>query len=218
MSVFQKSFNILKKGGTKAFIYRAINKILLIFFEYNTYFIVEKDLKEKIIPYPAKVDIQFSLLLPSELNLFCDNELHYDEKDIIRSYTWLEKGDKCFVGYINDQIPTYLWVNLKERLLSRNYSLPIGKNKAFIFKGFTIPAMRGLGLAPSALTYALIWLQNNGYSIAYSDVDKKNIPSIRTLQKVGFQIIGSYRVFRILKYEWIILSSRLRKTISDSFK
>lgn len=210
--MLRKACDSLRKEGVRVFTHKATRKLLGLLFGYGTLLVFERDLRKKITHYPIKADIRISLLSPSELHLLNDR-LGYDETDLINAPSWLAQGDKCFVGYVRNKISTYVWVSLKERRLAGNYRLPLGKNKAFFFKGFTIPSMRGLGLIPAVLNAAYTWLQENGYSVVYSDTNAKNIRSIRTQQRMGLRIVGTYRILRILKWRRPILPPQLRKTI-----
>lgn len=215
------------KEGLLVFIYKSARKLLNLFFGYEAWLVFERNLQEKITLYHAKIDVQFSLLSPDEVHLLHD-ELQalknlegsaprdYNEADLNQARSRrIAQGDIIFVGYVNDQISTYVAINLKEKTFSGRHKLFLGKNKAFISMVLTIPSMRGFGLNPALVTFALTRLQSNGVTSVFTDVNRENIPSIRSIQKAGFQIIGSYNAFRILRWEWSALPPQLRRTIGS---
>ena len=150
-----KAWEILKEEGLRAFLRKTTEAALNLLFEHRVNLLFQKDLKEEVTPYRAKVDVQFSFLIPDEVYLLNRSDLGYEGKSLTLAQDWLAQGVKCLVGRVKGQIVTYLWIGLKERTLAGNYQLPLGKGKAYIFKTFTTPAMRGLGLNPACLTTAL---------------------------------------------------------------
>ncbi|MDD3920516.1 MAG: GNAT family N-acetyltransferase [Eubacteriales bacterium] len=69
--------------------------------------------------------------------------------------------------------------------------LYLKKENATLYLGYTIaPAYARLGYAFEAAREALRWAHTNGYHTLSATVEPGNLPSVRLLQKLGFQFTG----------------------------
>lgn len=96
-----------------------------------------------------------------------------------------------------------LWVALRDgevigtRLSRRGrhipvWFIPLQPDDLLLYRGKTTPACRGQGLSPAMMQYIIDRELSDSCS-AYSDCRIYNHPSIRSLSKAGFRIVGKLR-------------------------
>lgn len=182
------------------------------FFEYKKGLVLERNLRQPVNKYAPKVNANFKFASIEELEKLNSIEYDFNDATYHQAKEWHLEGDSCLLGYVNGNIVTYLWINFKTRELP-GLKIKLGEKKAYFFKTFTIANMRGLGLNPACLTEALSYIQTKDYQKVYIDVNIQNYPSIKAIEKAGFQRIGSFRTIRILRWPKTFLPSKLRKII-----
>ncbi len=107
-------------------------------------------------------------------------------------------GSKC-VGLINNgTVVSYLWVNDKF-IQYYGLKLALKSNEVYIYSAITKPDERGKGYAEilRAKTYELF--REQGKYVFYSITDLKNKPAMRLKEKIGAEIVGSYKYYKLFR-------------------
>ena len=115
---------------------------------------------------------------------------------------YLEKSFQLFI------IGGVLWAaKYKKRLASyvwtvrgsypTGFMFPIGSRDADLASGYTFPEYRGLGILPELYRYIFWQLGNEGVQRLFALVYVWNKPSIRALDKAGFEKVGRGRKMKI---------------------
>lgn len=117
------------------------------------------------------------------------------------------KGNKC-LGLVKDGLVlSYLWVNFKYK---ENHGVkePLKSNECCIYNAETKPSERGKGYAEilRAKTYDI--LKKQGIDTFYSFTDQANKSAMRFKEKIGAEIIGSYKYVKIFKFKYVRYDKR----------
>lgn len=97
-------------------------------------------------------------------------------------------GDQMLVAYHKGEPISYLFAATNENWVEElQDTLIIKPNEIYLYDAFTKPAYRGQHVYPLLLTHAALHFRALTYSRALIFVKNKNIPSIRSIERAGFQ-------------------------------
>lgn len=116
------------------------------------------------------------------------------------------RGDRLLIAETDGTIRSFAWLHFPSRRDARSRT-----RTAHVYKCFTAPESRGLGLYPATLTFALHWLAETGVSEVTIDVDEDNVASIRGIEKAGFELLGRFWFVRLWPRELLIMPAALRE-------
>jgi len=120
-------------------------------------------------------------------------------------------GGELWVAKYNHQFASYFWT------FRGGYShismLPLTSEDVDTIGSFTFPEYRGLKILPALVKYASYRLKKEGAQRLYAYSNLWNKSSIRSFAKIGLEILGIGRQFRIMgrtlviwynKNKWLI--------------
>ncbi|MGA2915487.1 MAG: hypothetical protein ABSE89_05625 [Sedimentisphaerales bacterium] len=111
----------------------------------------------------------------------------------------LECGDRCFAVIDNGQILSYFWAHFGlKNFQELHLNFRLLTNQTWMYNAITVKAARGRGLYPNTIRYMAKVLQKSGIDEAFIDVDSKNCPSIRGLEKAGCTRVALIHMKKIL--------------------
>jgi RimJ/RimL family protein N-acetyltransferase len=99
-----------------------------------------------------------------------------------------EQGGKLWIGRLKGQLANVGWS--RQGNMVRLWFFPLTPTWYVISHCVTLPEFRGLGLFPAMLSYIAHTLCSQGAERFFIDCQSWNYPSIRGVEKVGFQKIG----------------------------
>ncbi len=116
-------------------------------------------------------------------------------------------GNRCLALIENGVVLSYLWINsnfthyygLKKALL---------KNECYLYNAITKPEERGKGYAEVLRAKCYEILRKQGKDTFYSITDLDNVSAMRFKDKIGAEIIGSYKYYKIWKFEKLCATVR----------
>jgi hypothetical protein len=131
-------------------------------------------------------------------------------------------GDRCFAVLDNGKIVSYFWAqfglkNCDELHLKFN----LHPNQAWMYNAITIKTARGHGLYPNIIRYMAKVLLQSGIDESFVDVDPKNRPSIRGLEKAGYTrvvLIHMKKIFSTVNYKLTIFDKDAWRQLSEIIK
>lgn len=94
----------------------------------------------------------------------------------------LSDGDKCFIVRLENEIAGLGWVSLVNGS-GRLHSL------------FVAPLYRRMGIGEDILHARLLWLKSKGAKMAYSEILRDNIPSVKTALKAKMAVSGQVFIY-----------------------
>lgn len=124
----------------------------------------------------------------------------------------LKVGHLCFIAEKNGNIVNYTWVCFNETFIDElERKIRIGSDSAYRYDGYTVPKYRGMGILPTVLTKATDHLFQNGIKKIYDFVTSANLPSQRSLSKIGSRKMGEVTLIRLLRSRRYIFKGQTTK-------
>lgn len=99
-----------------------------------------------------------------------------------------EQGGKIWIGQLHGRLATIGWS--RQGSMIHSWFFPLAPAWYVISHCVTLPEFRGLGLYPAMLSYIVHILCSQGVERFLIDCNDWNLPSIRGIEKAGFQKIG----------------------------
>ena len=210
MAVSDKIADAWSEGGLREILCRAKRKV----WQRREVVVLCCTLDKPRVEHQPGVETRFEWINETRIHELNLAELDFSRDALNTAKKRLRAGDKCLVGYVHDEPATYLWLTTTARHIS-SACFQLGKGKAFIYKTFTRREHRGRGLNRAALSSALEHLRRQSFDCAFIDVNRANSPSLRAISAAGFQEVGSLRVYRVGKTEWVRVPKRLARMITQ---
>lgn len=110
----------------------------------------------------------------------------------------LHRGDRCFTASTQGRIVHLRWVAVERAWCEPlGTEIPLARNAVYLYGSFTIPEMRGRGLAMEVSKFSLRSLRQAGFQSAVAVVDDDNRNGIRSIEKAGYHSAGWLAVLRL---------------------
>ncbi len=113
---------------------------------------------------------------------------------------FLDQGGKLWIGRLAERFANLGGTRTGDRMDA--YFFPLISQSAVFSHFVTFPGYRGKNLFPAMLVGILRTLAGQGIEIFYIDCTDWNIPSIRGIERAGFQLIGHGRDHGSGKLVW----------------
>lgn len=183
------------------------------FWERRRVALLECELDQPPVARPARVPVRFSWAGPEEVACLVRPELNFGDETLREARRWLDEGDQCLIGYVDDAPATYWWITFTVRRLPGR-RLRIGGRHAYLYKSFTAERLRRHGLNQAALSVALAHCHGLGIRRAFVDADVRNAGSLGSLRNAGFKDIGTFTIIRLGRQRRTFVERRLRQRVA----
>lgn len=202
LNIIYEALRYLKEEGIKAFLIRAVKEILSPFFKIRKEIFYEKDLSTYIPEISPKLNATFREGSLMDL-LKLKDKMYLDINTIKR---WIISGKKVFIVEAHNEVIHYSWLSFDEEYIKPiEKKITLAKNEGFIHTCRTMPSFRKKRIYSFVLSNICKYLRSNGYSKVLICANSKNIPSIKSIQKMGFKRIGEVfflKLFLFKKYKY----------------
>lgn len=118
----------------------------------------------------------------------------YLEEQWRAPFTW---GEEAVVGTVDGRVACYNWMQFGTPEGFPTYYGRMFETEARILRGGVLPEFRRLGLNTLMKHRLLERYFREGATRVYAECYERNIPSVRTLLKIGFQVVGRLRVLEL---------------------
>lgn len=110
----------------------------------------------------------------------------------------LGKGYRCFIASAQSGIVHAGWIASETAWCEvLGAEIPLPRDAVYFFDSFTIPEMRGRGLAPEAAKFRQRMLRQAGFRKVVAVADDDNRSGLRALEKSGYRPAGWLGVLRL---------------------
>ena len=108
------------------------------------------------------------------------------------------RGDHCFAVLDGDRIISYFWAQFGLRdICELHLKFELSSSWTWMYNAITVKAARGQELYPNLIRHMAKALSQSGIEECFIDVDPKNIPSIRGLEKAGCKRVVEIRMRKV---------------------
>jgi len=110
----------------------------------------------------------------------------------------LRRGDRCFIATARGRVVHMSWIATHVAWCEPlGAEIPLASSAAYYYGSFTIPEMRGRGLAPEACKLYQRSLRQAGFQSVVAVADAENHSGLRALEKSGYSRAGWLGVLRL---------------------
>jgi ribosomal protein S18 acetylase RimI-like enzyme len=129
-----------------------------------------------------------------------------DSTEILKRF---EKGRRCYVAWVEDEIAAYGWVSLDEEFIGElKLRLKLLAGEAYIWDCATLPEFRQRHFYSALLVHIVRELQAEGLCRVWIGADLENVPSQRGIARAGFHHIADLVVDRVLALRQVWVQGR----------
>lgn len=157
-------------------------------------FLIVCRLIQKIIPFELLIFFERSLSRPvekvsSDINISFKKACFEDIENLnIEEYQLsglegdeMSTNNECYIGRQLDKVVFYAWVNYQRIYDDKILDIPLSPRQAYLNRGFTHPAYRGLKIVPMGLAYIFCELRKKNIDKCYTVVSLENRSSIKAV-------------------------------------
>lgn len=116
-----------------------------------------------------------------------------------------DQDDRCFAVIDKNKIISYFWAQFGLRdICELHLKFELSSNWTWMYNAITVKVARGQELYPNLIRHMAKTLSQSGIEESYIDVDPKNIPSIRGIEKSGatsIVLIRMKKIFTTVSYK-----------------
>jgi hypothetical protein len=144
--------------------------------------------------------------------------MYQSAKDLHEKF---DRSDRCFAIMDGEDIQAYCWVQFGTRSLDGLYvDVDMAPDQGWLYNAITMQSARGRGIYPNLIRHMAKRLAADGFREFFIDVDARNVPSLRGLDKVGCRQIAVMRMTRTLsrpRYTLQVLEPEPWQRLSEQF-
>jgi len=107
------------------------------------------------------------------------------------------RGDRCYALFDGEALASYGWYSDKPTPIDENFVLHFDRAHIYMYKGYTVPAYRGMHLHAVGMCRALREFPAEGKQGLISFVQSNNFASLRSIARMGCRIFGTVYLLRV---------------------
>jgi|RhiMethySRZTD1v2_1073278.scaffolds.fasta_scaffold06869_3 hypothetical protein len=108
-----------------------------------------------------------------------------------------QRGDRCYALFQGETLASYGWYSDLPSSIDDNFLLHFDPAYVYMYKGYTVPAYRGLRLHAVGMCRALREFTAEGKAGLISYVQSNNFASLRSVARMGYRIFGTVLLVRV---------------------
>jgi GNAT superfamily N-acetyltransferase len=174
---------------------------------YRRLYLLRRPLVEPIGDCPTTLPVEIGWLTFEELPDYFAFRLDASRHDVTRQ---LLQGDRCLVARHEDRIIGAMWGSSTRAnttlLLGRDLALAAGE--AYQFDAYTLPEVRGKGIAAALSVAWLRHLRDESCTAAIRMTFPWNVAALRSHAKAGYRVAAVVRGFRLGRRWYVVPRER----------
>ncbi|PYN35234.1 MAG: GNAT family acetyltransferase [Candidatus Rokuibacteriota bacterium] len=107
------------------------------------------------------------------------------------------RGDRCYALFEGDALASYGWYSNLPSPIDEHFVLHFARVYTYMYKGYTLPAYRGMRLHAVGMCRALREFTAEGKAGLISYVQSNNFASLRSVARMGYRIFGEVYLLRV---------------------
>ncbi len=182
------------------------------FFENRNVLIMKLRPEEAGTPNPS---LEIKELLPSDVVQML-SVMYLRQTDIYKRF---DHGDRCFAVIDAGKINSYMWVQSGVKHLSKlHWVLNLSPHQVWFYNAVTLKHARGRGYYSNLYRHMAKVLRLTGCNELLIDVEERNRPSIRGLEKAGFKQVAKVQMRKLLskfRYKITVFDKQAWRELSE---
>jgi GNAT superfamily N-acetyltransferase len=169
---------------------------------YRRLYLLRRPLAEPILDCPTTLPVKIDWLTLEEVQDYLVFRPDASGHAVTRQ---LLNGDRCLVARHEGRIVGAMWgSNTRanaERLLGRD--IPLAAGEAYQFDAYTLPEVRGMGIAPALSVAWLRHLRNEACVDAIRLTFPWNVAALRSHTKAGYRLAAVVRCLKLGPWRYV---------------
>lgn len=203
----QRAKNILHEEGLASFIKSALLFFVNFFFSFSTCYIYENRLDRVEFPLPKIENFCLKIIsAPEHIDkLFAEGFDFSSDSNMENFKRRLNKGGILFYVFVEKKLVHTNWIAMSKKANFDPFPFKIDwRDEACLGPSYTIPEYRRRGINSFVYSKMFQLLMEKGRSRAKFTIAKSNIAHQKSQAKIGSEIIGEGKLFKILLWKfWI---------------
>jgi len=168
---------------------------------------------ERII---ANIDFEREAKIPVVIKLISRDQLSSVAREALDPKAALLNVDKdahlFAIGSVDGYPAHRTFVAFKKAYVGAiEQEIRLDYDSAYLFRVYTDPHYRGLGIATKAISKILSHLCERGIKRVYALIRNDNFPSLRLFRKIGFRKIGAIKFIKIFLFKYYRIKAETKK-------
>ncbi len=183
MNLVERAAQVWRSEGPVSFWFKLASEL-----GYRRMLILERSLEEPIPAPSAKLPLSIVLLQDQgwETYVALRPETEPALLDARR-----RRGEFCFVASLDNRAVASAWVAIGRGWTSYlDATVELAPDEGYLFDAYTLPSLRGQGIAAQLCLHQLHWLRERGLRRAIRATLPENGPALRAHAKSGFRPVG----------------------------
>lgn len=195
--LLSRVWRTLQKEGLRSFWLKSIDAL-----GYRRLYLLRRPLAEPILDCPTALPVAIGWLTLEDVQVYLVFRPDASSHDVTQQ---LLRGDRCLVARHQDRIVGAIWGSSERIRMQRSLGrdLPLAAGEAYQFDAYTLPEVRGMGIA-SALSVA--WLRNlrdEACVDALLLTFPWNVAHLRSYAKAGYRVTAVVRCVRLGPWRYV---------------
>lgn len=199
--MIRKFFVYCKSDGVGAAFDYAIATVLSFLYRRSTTNFYRCDVGITTTP-PLAAD-QFAV---RECNMAELEQLNFPRLKMLAWRKWLSEGSRCYVGFHNGIPVSYTWTHFGEYSIHGIGRFRLAEDECWIGPTFVRKDCRGKGYNKKQIECQMA-VENK---VCYTSVNARNMPSIRSFARLGYECVGSVVVKNLFGHKHISYSETMK--------
>lgn len=155
---------------------------------YNRLLLTERRLDEPIPEVRSALPITIGFLGPGDIDAYLRFRPDAARGEVHRR---LDSDHRCVLAWHEGRIVQAGWLMVGGAWIgSVGVEIPLALGDAYTYESYTAPDFRRSDLATVRLAWVMRYLRNAGYSRLLAAVVPENRPGFRTIEKMGYRVVG----------------------------
>jgi len=185
------------------------------FYENNARYIFRLNVSSAIDPDP---DLTIEELTIADINEMLE-VMYVSRVGLEKRF---DRGDRCFAVIDKNKLISYFWAQFGlSDICELHLKFELSSSWAWMYNAITVKAARGQELYPNLIRHMAKALSQSGIEECFIDVDPKNIPSIRGIEKSGatsIVLIRMKKIFSAVSYKIRVFDEDAWKKLSGTIE
>jgi SAM-dependent methyltransferase len=178
-----RAAEILRTDGVRVLWFKILGETV-----YHRILLTERRLDEPIPEVRSAFPIVIGFLGPGDIDAYL---LFRSDATRAEVHRRLDSDHRCVVVWYEGRIVHAAWLMFGCAWIEAvNVEIPLAPDAAYAYESYSAPDLRRGDLAASRLAWMMRYLRDTGYRRALGTVVPENRPGLRTLEKMGYRVVG----------------------------